>query len=69
MEAAMKLAETIRFSCLDCQIVFDLNISPASEWPEQLGLDDQNDIEPACCPFCGAAQLKRLHDRAALSGA
>ena len=65
----MRLGETIRFACLDCQIVFDLNIAPPSEWPEQLGLDDLDDIEPACCPFCGAAQLKHLHDRPALADA
>jgi hypothetical protein len=67
----MKPGETIRFSCGDCQIIFDLNISPPSDWAEQLDLDDLDyldDIEPACCPFCGAAELKKLHDRAALAG-
>jgi len=64
----MKLGETIRFACGNCQIVFDLNISPPSEWPEQLELDHLDDMEPNCCPFCGAGELKHLHDRAALSG-
>jgi hypothetical protein len=67
--AAMKPGETIRFVCGDCQIVFDLNISPPSEWPEQLDLDNLDGIEPTCCPFCGAAELKKLHDRAVLGSA
>jgi hypothetical protein len=64
----MKPGETIRFACGDCQIVFDLNISPPSEWPEHLELDDLGDIEPTGCPFCGAGELKPLHDRTALAG-
>jgi hypothetical protein len=38
---------------------------------EQLDLDELDyldDIEPACCPFCGTAELKKLHDRAVMSG-
>jgi hypothetical protein len=62
----MKPGETIRFACGECQIVFDLNVSPPSDWAEQLELDDLGDIEPTCCPFCGAAasELRNLHDRA-----
>jgi hypothetical protein len=64
----MKPGEIIRLACSDCQIVFDLSISPASDWPEHLELDDLDDIQPTCCPFCGAAELKKLHDRPALAG-
>jgi hypothetical protein len=66
MEATMKSGETIRFSCGDCHIVFDLNVSPPADWVEQLELDDLDEIEPICCPFCGANELKKLHDRAVL---
>jgi hypothetical protein len=65
MEAHMKPGETIRLACGDCQIVFDLNISPPSDWAEQLDLDA---VEPICCPLCGSGELKHLHDRATLAG-
>ena len=64
----MKSGETIRFVCGDCHIVFDLNVSPPSDWAEPPALHDLGDIEPVCCPFCGAGELKHLHDRAALAG-
>ena len=62
----MKPGETIRFACGECQIVFDLSVSPPSDWAEQLELDDLDDLEPTSCPFCGAAagELRNLHDRA-----
>lgn len=64
----MKAGETIRFACGDCQIVFDLSISPPSDWPEPLERDDLHAVEPICCPLCGSGELKPLHDRAALAG-
>ena len=63
----MKPGETIRFACGDCQIVFDLCLAPASERameaPEELAGED---LDPTCCPFCGAhaaSELKALNDR------
>ena len=62
----MKPAVTTRFACGDCQAVFDLSLAPESEWSEQFDrndYDDPVDIEPTVCPFCGAGELKALHDR------
>jgi hypothetical protein len=68
----MKPGETIRIACGECNIVFDLCVAPPSEWGEDFdsSTDTVNDIEPTCCPFCGAAagELKDLHDRATRAG-
>jgi hypothetical protein len=65
----MTPGETVRFACGDCGIVFDLGVAPVSEWAEEI---DEADFdgpleagEPGVCPFCGAAELKPTHDRAA----
>ena len=64
----MKPGETIRIACGECKIVFNLGVAPASEWVEDFesATGTINDIEPTCCPFCGAAacELRSLHDRA-----
>ena len=62
----MKPGETIRIACGDCNIVFDLCVAPTSEWAEDFesATGTINDIEPTCCPFCGARELRSLHDRA-----
>jgi len=62
----MKPAETIRFSCGDCQAVFDICLAPQSECAEHF--DDADffealDIDPTNCPLCGAREHKALHDR------
>jgi hypothetical protein len=53
----MKPGETIRIACGECKIVFDLCVAPTSEWAEDFesATGTINDIEPTCCPFCGAA--------------
>ena len=63
----MKPSEFVRYCGDECLVVFDLCLAPRSEWPEEVE-DDEDlspDIEPSCCPFCGAhvSQLRLLHDR------
>ena len=60
----MKPLETVRFACGDCHIVFDLWLAPTSQWADG-DLADVTEAEPTCCPFCGAGELKALHDRPA----
>ena len=62
----MKPGETIRIACGECKIVFDLCVARMSEWAEDFesATDTINDIEPTCCPFCVAGELRSLHDRA-----
>ena len=60
----MKPAETVRFTCEECQIVFDLCVAPVSEWPEDYGDDnaDGTNSTPTCCPFCGSGEVKAMND-------
>jgi hypothetical protein len=62
----MKPNETIRFQCGDCQAVFDLCVDPvcAAEVAADLGVDAIDTPESTDCPFCGAGELKALHDPA-----
>jgi len=59
----MKPGETMRYACGDCQIVFDLTLSPLSERADE-GIDCPEDEEPLFCPFCAVDQLRPMHDRA-----
>jgi hypothetical protein len=61
----MRVGETVRYSCGDCQAVFDLCAAPQSEWAEELqeGEEAIEQMEPHLCPFCGAAELKAAHDK------
>jgi hypothetical protein len=63
---AFPLVETIRYACGDCQAVFDLCVAPLSEWAEIVDEDELTDFAPTCCPFCGSAELKMMHDRAVI---
>ena len=65
----MKPNETMRYACDDCQVVFDVAVAPVSEWAEAFDDDGTVDVgEPLCCPFCGANELKTVHDQATRSG-
>src|SRR5438874_2802601 len=39
----MKPGETIRCTCTDCQIVFELFLAPVADWPEEA--EDESDAE------------------------
>jgi hypothetical protein len=57
----MKPGETIRCTCKDCQIVFEIFAAPVADWPE--AFDDETaakmDVgQPVVCPFCGSSDLK-----------
>jgi hypothetical protein len=62
----MKPNQPIRFHCGDCQAVFDLCVD--SVWAAlvaaDLGTKTIDTPEASCCPFCGAGELKALHDPA-----
>lgn len=59
----MKPGESVRFACGDCGIVFDLCVAPVAEWPEWMD-DPPNMFVPSLCSFCGAAELRSVHDTA-----
>jgi hypothetical protein len=56
----MKPGETIRCTCDDCLIVFEIFAAPISDWPEELDEADADmEIgEPVVCPFCGSSDLR-----------
>ena len=59
----MRPGETVRYACEHCHIVFDLCLAPFSESADGdlHGLEESQ--EPTSCPFCGAGELRPLHDR------
>jgi hypothetical protein len=65
---AVKPGVTVRFTCGECRVVFDLCLGPASERAEvdpDVGAGEE-DVRPSCCPFCGAhaeSELRDLYDR------
>ena len=59
----MRISETVRIASGDYRIDFDLSVAPESEWAEQMDEDGLREVSPpSCCPFCGAGELKALHD-------
>jgi hypothetical protein len=62
----MRAGETVRFECGECRFVFDLTLDPMSEadLAEELGLkvEELDPVEPTVCPFCGAGELRAVHD-------
>jgi Zn finger protein HypA/HybF involved in hydrogenase expression len=60
--------QPVRFSCGDCQVVFDLCVAPESEWAEWIDQSESEanlDIgEVVLCPLCGSKEIKATHDRA-----
>ena len=57
----MKPGETVRCTCRDCLMVFEIFAAPVADWPEEL--EDEADAnmeigEPVVCPFCGSGDLK-----------
>jgi hypothetical protein len=62
----MRAGETIRYECGDCRFVFDLALDQVreAELAEELGaeVESLDPIEPTCCPFCGAGELRAVHD-------
>ena len=58
---AMRAGETIRFECEDCRFDFDLTIDSVRE-TEVVEEEEDLDAEPSCCPFCGAGELRAVHD-------
>jgi Zn finger protein HypA/HybF involved in hydrogenase expression len=57
----MKPNETVRYECEDCRFVFDLTIDSVRE-TEFVEEEEALDAEPSCCPFCGAGELRAVHD-------
>ena len=57
----MRAGETIRFECEDCRFIFDLTIDSVRE-TEYIEEPEALDAEPSCCPFCGAGELRVVHD-------
>jgi hypothetical protein len=63
-EAAMKANEAVRFTCGDCQIIFDLCVDSARETEVIAGLPVIDFGQPTCWTFCGAGELTAVHDQA-----
>jgi hypothetical protein len=57
----MKPNETVRYECEDCCFVFDLTLDSVRE-TEVVEEEEALDAEPSCCPFCGAGELRAVHD-------
>jgi hypothetical protein len=55
----MRPGENVRFACGECRIVFDISIAP--ELADGSAIDEIDDWL-YCCPFCGIAELRQLHD-------
>jgi hypothetical protein len=60
----MKRNETARFECGECRNVFDLSLDPfgEAEIAAELEVEALDDVEPICCPFCGDADIRAVHD-------
>jgi hypothetical protein len=56
---SMMPGETVRFSCGECNLVFDVCLAPQSEWPEIPGPGMEEEIYATCCPICGSSELRR----------
>ena len=47
----MMPGETVRFTCGECNLVFDLCLAPQSEWPEIPKAGMEEEICATCCPI------------------
>jgi hypothetical protein len=57
----VKPGETIRCTCRDCLIVFEIFLAPVADWPEEMEDDSDAEMEvgpPEMCPFCGSGDLR-----------
>ena len=58
----MKPSETIRCTCDECLVVFEVFLAPRADWPELM--EDPSDAtaeygELHCCPFCGSSDIRQ----------
>ena len=58
----MKPSETIRCTCDECLVVFEVFLAPVADWPEEM--EDLSDAvveigDLYCCPFCGSSDIRQ----------
>jgi hypothetical protein len=56
----MIAGETVRCTCHECLVAFEVFLAPREEWPE--GMEDPSDATadyepPMACPFCMSSDM------------